>query len=68
MTPNKLGKCSIIIKKTGYGKFSGVINEDYHNPIGLFVLRITNMPAALVEVGFITNTEEAKRCADSNSQ
>ena len=27
-----------------------------------------NMPAVLVEVGFITNKEEAKRCADPVSQ
>ena len=26
------------------------------------------MPAVLVEVGFITNKEEAKRCADSEYQ
>lgn len=34
----------------------------------LYVCRNTNMPAVLVEVGFITNPEEAKRCADSSSQ
>lgn len=34
----------------------------------LFVLRNTNMPAVLVETGFLSNYEEAKRCADSESQ
>ena len=34
----------------------------------LFVLRNTNMPAVLVETGFLSNDEEAKRCADSESQ
>lgn len=34
----------------------------------LFVLRNTKMPAVLVEVGFITNKEEAERCADSEDQ
>lgn len=34
----------------------------------LFVNRNTNMPAVLVEVGFITNKEEAIRCADPDSQ
>jgi len=34
----------------------------------LSVCRNTNMPAVLVEVGFITNQEEAIRCSDSASQ
>ena len=34
----------------------------------LFVCRNTNMPAVLVEVGFITNKEEAERCADPKIQ
>ena len=34
----------------------------------LFILRNANMPAVLVEVGFITNKEEAIRCADPASQ
>lgn len=34
----------------------------------LYVCRNTKMPAVLVEVGFITNAEEAARCADQTSQ
>lgn len=34
----------------------------------LFVCRNANMPAVLVETGFITNKEEAIRCSDSASQ
>lgn len=32
------------------------------------VVRNTEMPAILIEVGFISNPEEAARCADPNSQ
>ncbi len=34
----------------------------------LFFIRNTNMPSVIVEEGFITNEEEAKRCADPVSQ
>lgn len=34
----------------------------------LFVLRNTTMPAALIECGFITNPDEAQKCADSSYQ
>ncbi|NFT06123.1 cell wall hydrolase [Clostridium botulinum] len=34
----------------------------------LNVCRNTNMPAILIECGFITNANEAARCADSNNQ
>lgn len=34
----------------------------------LYVCRNVNMPAVLIEVGFITNKEEAIRCADPESQ
>ncbi|MBE6063525.1 MAG: cell wall hydrolase [Clostridium butyricum] len=34
----------------------------------LYVCRNVNMPAVLIETGFITNREEAKRCADPVSQ
>jgi N-acetylmuramoyl-L-alanine amidase len=37
-------------------------------PQNLYVCRNTNIPAVLVEVGFITNKEEAIRCADPASQ
>ncbi|SFC92056.1 N-acetylmuramoyl-L-alanine amidase [Clostridium uliginosum] len=62
-------------------KMATAINNSIVNKIGaknrgakddssrtLFVLRNTNMPAVLVEVGFITNQDEALRCADSDSQ
>ncbi|EKQ56577.1 MULTISPECIES: N-acetylmuramoyl-L-alanine amidase [unclassified Clostridium] len=43
--------------------------SDASSAVGtLYVLRNTNMPAVLVEVGFITNEEEAKRCASSDGQ
>lgn len=34
----------------------------------LAVCRNTKMPAVLIECGFITNEDEAKRCSDSDSQ
>lgn len=34
----------------------------------LFVLRNADMPAVLVEAGFLTNKEEAERCSDSEKQ
>jgi len=34
----------------------------------LFVLRNTTIPAVLIECGFITNPDEAQKCADSNYQ
>ena len=55
-----------------------LINNNIANKLGLnnrgaqsqnlFVCRNTNMPAVLVEAGFITNKEEAIRCADPASQ
>jgi len=55
-----------------------LINNNIANKLGLnnrggqeqnlFVCRNANMPAVLVETGFITNKEEAIRCSDSASQ
>lgn len=43
--------------------------SDKQSAVGsIFVLKNTNMPAVLVETGFLTNEEEAKRCIDSESQ
>ena len=43
--------------------------SDKQSAVGnLFVLRNTNMPAVLVETGFLSNEKEAQRCADSESQ
>ncbi|WP_077857736.1 N-acetylmuramoyl-L-alanine amidase [Clostridium sp. BL-8] len=45
------------------------IKSDANAAVGsLFVLRNTKMPGILIEVGFISNAEEAARCADPNSQ
>lgn len=59
-------------------KLAAAINNSIADKIGavnrgakdgnLFVCRNTNIPSVLVEVGFITNPEEALRCADSKSQ
>lgn len=45
----------------------GLINRG-GKPQDLYVCRNTEMPAVLVEVGFITNPEEAVRCADKSKQ
>ena len=46
---------------------TGAINRGAKDG-NLFVCRNTTMPAVLVELGFITNTNEAKKCADSSYQ
>ncbi|ALB44189.1 N-acetylmuramoyl-L-alanine amidase [Clostridium beijerinckii] len=46
---------------------TGAINRGAKDG-NLFVCRNTTMPAVLVELGFITNTDEAKKCADSSYQ
>lgn len=49
-------------------KNRGIKNDKETAVGGLFVLRNTDMPAVLVEVGFLSNESEAERCADSESQ
>ena len=46
---------------------TGAINRGAKDG-NLFVIRNTIMPAVLIEFGFITNPEEAQKCADSNYQ
>lgn len=54
---------------TKIGAINRGAKSDASSDVGtLFILRNANMPAVLVEVGFITNKEEAIRCADPTSQ
>ena len=46
---------------------TGAINRGAKDG-NLFVCRNTTMPAVLIECGFITNPDEAQKCADSNYQ
>jgi len=46
---------------------TGAINRGAKDG-NLFVLRNTTMPAVLIECGFITNPDEAQKCADSHYQ
>lgn len=46
---------------------TGAINRGAKDG-NLFVCRNTTMPSVLIEFGFITNPDEAKKCADSNYQ
>ncbi|GKX67802.1 N-acetylmuramoyl-L-alanine amidase [Inconstantimicrobium mannanitabidum] len=45
-------------------------DQDQHGYLdrNLYVTKYTNMPATLIELGFLSNSGEAKRCADSNEQ
>jgi N-acetylmuramoyl-L-alanine amidase len=45
----------------------GYINR-YERDHNLYVTQNTNMASILIELGFITNPDEAKRCADNNDQ
>lgn len=58
-------------------KMATIINNNVANDLNLnnrgakdssLFIRSTNMPSVLVEVGFITNEEEAERCSDPKSQ
>lgn len=58
-------------------KLAAVINDSIAKKLNLnnrgikdsqLFIRSTNMPSIIVEAGFITNEEEAKRCADPVSQ
>ena len=46
---------------------TGAINRGAKDG-NLFVLRNTTMPAVLIECGFISNPDEAQKCADSHYQ
>ena len=46
---------------------TGAINRGAKDG-NLFVFRNTTMPAVLIECGFITNPDEAQKCADSSYQ
>ena len=46
---------------------TGAINRGAKDG-NLFVCRNTTMPAVLIECGFITNPDEAQKCADSYYQ
>lgn len=45
----------------------GYVNQKAHDH-NLFVTKNTKMPSILIENGFITNSAEAARCADSSEQ
>lgn len=47
---------------------TGAVDRGIKNNRNFMVLRDTNMPAALVEVGFLTNQEEAMRLANPQHQ
>jgi len=47
---------------------TGAIDRGIKNNRNFMVLRDTQMPAALIEVGFLTNREEALRLADPQHQ
>ncbi len=56
-----------IVKKLNANN-RGVKTDNQSAAGSLFVLKNTNMPAVLVETGFLSNEEEAERCADPESQ
>lgn len=56
-----------IVKKLNANN-RGVKTDNQSAAGSLFVLKNTNMPAVLVEIGFLSNEEEGERCADPESQ
>ncbi|WP_300375013.1 N-acetylmuramoyl-L-alanine amidase [Clostridium sp.] len=70
LTPTKEALVGKDLAKTIVDNLSADVNylnrKDHDRNLG--VVKRTNMPSVLVECGFITNPEEAKKAADPNNQ